>query len=152
MLSVSFSNEILPSWSFSSLVLSSSCVSSLISSSWMSFPPKSSLFFFVYFAEADPSGKKKNILPLEKNFWKRHSEKKNLRPTRAPARVPPAWIGVSWRVVWWRSGGGRPGGRWEWSGWERKFRAFFPTLFLFLSFPISEVFRGIAVVSSRLHH
>ena len=45
VLSVSFSNEVLLSWPYSSFVFSSSCVSSLISSSWVYFPPKSSLFF-----------------------------------------------------------------------------------------------------------
>ena len=57
------------------------------------------------------------------------------------------WERSRWgRSWWWRSG-------WERSLWGPKFRAIFslsrPS---FLSLPISEIFRGIPVVSVRFHH
>ena len=56
------------------------------------------------------------------------------------------WGRFGWRVVLEKTGGGRGGGR---PGWGPKFRLFFLSRPSFS--PISEVFRGIAVVFARCH-
>ena len=58
--------------------------------------------------------RKTNLFQLETTPSYTTLGKTLLCPTRAPARVPPAWVGVRWRVVWRRSGWRR-----SWKKWER---------------------------------
>ena len=91
--------------------------------------------------------RKKTLFPLEEKTLPRTTlKKKLLRPSRAPARVPPWWVGVSWHVVWWWSGRSQKKVRAVRGG--QNFEFFFLSRPSFL--PIPEVFRGIAVVSAHL--